>query len=327
MPAEASTSAAERSTARCSNCGKHAIRTCMGCKNAPRYGDFPRNIVYCNSSCQKLDWKNHKTACKKLQARKILYRAADTIQRAWYVFREHTFDNNIKKIEEDGKFLRLIDGPYDADIPKIGGHFFPFPNALVKNERDKKAILTVTMCDDAVGYLHKFIKELIEDVSVRIEEVQVSLRNKERITYCIRDDGEEDNVDWDHHILRVTIKDGEAYAIDITGAQYNMFECIFPWDEYVGLHISRIIRSRPFGSQKNQFTSWAIWNDLGGQICRIYADVVHIFDTEIAMWAKKANLTLTRMHQLPEGEFRIKQGEMLDHVAKTLQRFTFQARY
>ena len=123
----------------CSNCTKRAGAVCVACKASPS-PDFTSHgtaIYYCSKACQIAAWPKHKASCKNSQSIRSLYRAAETIQKAFYIFREKTFDKLITKVEEKDNFLLLTEGYYEKNEV-----FVPFPEALVKDERDRQAVLT-----------------------------------------------------------------------------------------------------------------------------------------------------------------------------------------
>lgn len=137
----------------CSNCRKAATAACMGCLASPNH-DFTSHIIttyYCSRACQTAAWPTHKTTCKVLQLKRSLYRAAETIQKGFFIFREKTFDKLIIKVEEKNDMLLLTEGFYDKDEV-----FVPFPGELVKNEKDRQAVLTHLSCTDALGWMHDF---------------------------------------------------------------------------------------------------------------------------------------------------------------------------
>ena len=115
---------------------------------------------YCSPNCQKKNWSSHKISCKESQARKVLYRAADTAQALFYVWREIVFDILIAKVEKKGKELVLYEGVYGAS-----DCFVPFPDSLIPDENDKKAVLAYLACGDAYGYLDVVLKLMLGGVT------------------------------------------------------------------------------------------------------------------------------------------------------------------
>lgn len=140
----------------CALCGKEATNFCGACQNTHDLGTGKSSSTwYCGLQCQKCDWSQHKALCKASVARKVLYRAADTAQAMFYVFREITFDKLIVKVERAKGELRLFEGLYQDEI------LVPFPASLIKDENEKKAVLTYLACGDACGYMDVAIKTML----------------------------------------------------------------------------------------------------------------------------------------------------------------------
>lgn len=91
-----------------------------------------------------------------MQERKILYRAGDTVQLLFYMYREIVFDKLIAKVEKKENEILLYEGFYEDDC------IIPFPAAYFPGEREKQAMLTYMACDDAVGYMHEVLKVMVK---------------------------------------------------------------------------------------------------------------------------------------------------------------------
>jgi MYND finger len=93
-------------TMSCTSCNKPAQLACSECKESPVLaGDDPR-VRYCNTTCQKEDWPNHKPTCLRLKDRQTLYRVSSTAQRLFYMYREATWYNcEIIRVDKDGRDL------------------------------------------------------------------------------------------------------------------------------------------------------------------------------------------------------------------------------
>lgn len=53
-----------------------------------------------------------------------------------------------------------------------------------------------------------------------------------------------------HHLIRVTLKDGTAWAIDPAGAQYGQLKAILPFFEYDHHYVAKILARRPYGANE-----------------------------------------------------------------------------
>lgn len=146
----------------CASCKKPAVIACPNCKDSP----IPDNTTeypgyYCSRVCQYAHKLKHKTTCKRMLQRRLLYRAGDLLQALFYTYRENVFDKQISKIEDkDGKlYLHGI-----KSLKTVGTKLDmlqTFPRHLVTNEADKQHALAYLACCDAswmndfVGYMLK----------------------------------------------------------------------------------------------------------------------------------------------------------------------------
>jgi hypothetical protein len=75
---------------------------------------------------------------------------------------------------------------------------------------------------------------------VKIEEVSLQPKNPKRqvIDVCLKQEGKNDTP---HNILKVDIRNGEVYALDLTGAQFRYYDAVTPWEEYSNTRVERII--------------------------------------------------------------------------------------
>ena len=55
---------------------------------------------------------------------------------------------------------------------------------------------------------------------------------------------------WYHTILRVTLKNSEQYAVDLTGAQYGHYQECLPWQDYCTARVGEIIEVNSYGYTK-----------------------------------------------------------------------------
>lgn len=149
-----------RRTTQCSHCSRPTTATCARCDLSPpiTLDAQPTTTYYCSSACQAAAWPTHKDVCKALQARRSLYRAADTIQKAFLIYREKVFERLFTKVHEKDGILYLTESP-SIDVLE------PFPEELVKNRRDREAVLTHLASMDALGWMNNLIKIMLEGIA------------------------------------------------------------------------------------------------------------------------------------------------------------------
>ncbi|KAI5197489.1 hypothetical protein E4T39_07286 [Aureobasidium subglaciale] len=231
---------------RCNDCASsNAKAHCAGCYQAPNIDGTPQaDVRYCSRDCQKAHWPTHGIECKNLQARKALFRAAWLLQKIWYAVRRESFDNCVVKAEEvDGELL-IHEGDYDLEPTKREfGFYREFPDAIFKDELDAKTCLNLLYCTDSLSYMYMVSSWLLKGVCADIKEIKVKVGKASRNA---RYTGYEWNRDFLHEVLRVRLQSGEAYAVDLTGAQYGWLEPITEWGRF-SIHCTEITRLTPFG--------------------------------------------------------------------------------
>ena len=67
----------------CAVCGKEAPYRWQHCLEGVDVNGQLTPTNYCGRDCQAVHWKDHKSACRAFNDRKVLYRAGTLIQRAF----------------------------------------------------------------------------------------------------------------------------------------------------------------------------------------------------------------------------------------------------
>lgn len=325
---------------RCAFCDKsNASQVCTGCNGAPDSTIFSNiKTLYCNTSCQKGHWNAHKQDCKAHQARRVLHRASEMAQQAFYVFREFTYDLNIESMEDRDGSLFLYEGFYKDD--RI---FFPFPDHLLRRERDKQAALTFMICGEAVGYMHELFRTMLKGwsaiahsptmfiirrpthkpkgICTLICEMCIKVRPPQRPVVMIRPNGPETR-DTLHVILVATLKSGEEFVIDITGAQYGFHDPLYPWHQYHEARIHTIRNVLEFGASSARYcgAEWGAEPGYRGLMRRAMQEVAVVFDRAVGEWEGKG-VTVGEMLRMGEGAFERTRGEMVGYVRGVVQEF------
>ncbi|KAK4692496.1 hypothetical protein P7C71_g4724, partial [Lecanoromycetidae sp. Uapishka_2] len=157
---------------------------------------------------------------------------------AFYRYLEPFFELGIDRIEKLGNDLHLYEAHeelYDA-INRI-----PHSWEFFTNEEDKLSAVTYLTCGNALGFVHVLLEIMLPDIISKIARVDYTLKNHERRVVMIARDGyHNDNTESLHCIIKADLKNGESYAIDVTGAQYGWYDAILPWDLYMESRVDRI---------------------------------------------------------------------------------------
>ena len=129
-----------------------------------------------------------------------------------------------------------------------------------------------------------------------------------------------DATDYHHNIIKIITRNGEVYALDMTGAQYGWTECIVPWQIYVESRIREVKDVVPFGGTKVCSNMKA--KETGGQYQRVHNIKVlfaQVVDGAVMLW-QRGNILTTDLFRLPAQEFQKKQASLLDAVEELLQK-------
>ena len=148
----------------CAHCQKPATSTCVGCREAPLYDEsFIESTFYCNSKCLKAGWAQHRSRCRKLQARKSLARAAMLLQAVVYLFRLHASTLRFKSLRLEGSTI-FLDGFQFAESQSHESEraLKPFPVPFDGDGNLAEAVLVYTGSVEAMMYLHSFADELLD---------------------------------------------------------------------------------------------------------------------------------------------------------------------
>ncbi|KAK4692435.1 hypothetical protein P7C71_g4767, partial [Lecanoromycetidae sp. Uapishka_2] len=301
----------------CVKCGGAATSVCKGCKSMPDGAGGTINIYYCGGACQKAHWSTHKAQCKLAQIRQALYRAGDLAKAMFQMMRKVTWKTKFSKMEKASN-LWIMHHP-----AKYTGKSFmlPFQSVMFPEKQDEEAILSWLSCADAVDHMHYFVKFLLKDFCSEVDEISHLTKNTKLRIFQRFISGGLDGTDYAHTVIRATLKNGEKYIMDMTGAQYRWPETITPWEQYQDVKIASIKQILPFGGTAAFCKKRA--EDMAGH--RLW---VHQVDNSFAealgqllnIW-QKMNLSLGAMLNLPDSDFRAKRMALLGSVENDLQMF------
>ncbi|TGO23806.1 hypothetical protein BPAE_0121g00230 [Botrytis paeoniae] len=286
-------------------CGAPAQMKCTGC-SSPLGEEAVAIIYYCDEKCQAERRKLHKSACKAHQAKKLLYRAGETLQGIFYSFRQEMFNNKIAKVEhKDGK-LYLVEGQYPAMTTSLDVlHEFPFE--LLPSKEDRHAVLAYMACHDAIATRRTNRKT---GTAQMIEELNVEAKNSKREVLRVGQGGEQDHARYVHSIFKITLRNGGGmYCLDRSGAKYGYYNPVTPWSEYVVNRISSIMGCHPSGTGKAMLLSREQDNSLLDFLNRILEGCSRRTLNAMEAWESKF-MALSKFLRLPQGQFEKEQKKL-----------------
>ena len=132
--------------------------------------------------------------------------------------------------------------------------------------------------------------------------------------------GHIDGTDYAHSVLRVTLGNGERYALDTTGAQYGWPETVTPWDLYCEVKVQSIKSIHPFGYTKEFCKARA--EKIGGQrlwMEQILALFANSLEQTFALW-QRDNGSLSVLINLLDPEIDLNQASLLGMIEDGLWR-------
>jgi hypothetical protein len=134
------------------------------------------------------------------------------------------------------------------------------PQAILDLQHHRETALMVNACSDAALMLVPFAKALLRrmyhpcvtnkinpislthslsDSSVSVEEVAFKIKNRKH-ALAWKYPGRTRHIDCEHEVMKVTLADGTAWCIDVTGEQFGFTEILFKWSEYEFNYIQKI---------------------------------------------------------------------------------------
>ncbi|TAQ86697.1 hypothetical protein B7494_g4976 [Chlorociboria aeruginascens] len=312
----------ELASATCAHCRRPATLFCRHCRDIP--ASIPAT-TYCSAACHAAD-------------RRTLYRAGDTLQQLFYMYREKMFDKWIVRIEERGGNLYIYEA--EADTVKSDlDYFLPFPGRLCSDDRwVKQALLTYLAGADAVAWMHDCVEHVLgrnmgkrpranenTDMPFSFRELVIITKNDVRSTIEISPVGEERNTVPTHRLLQVEVSEsGERYALDLAGAQYGYYDAVTPWEEYAEKRVLSIVDCREdmwFGAAKAAGEAKVNESSCDGDISRINCECSKSLVASLGKWEADRGILTKTMLGLPKLEYEELQMELVGFVATQLQQY------
>lgn len=130
-----------------------------------------------------------------------------------------------------------------------------------------------------------------------------------------------DATDYPHSVIRLTLKNGDEYVLDLSSAQYGWQEVLTPYNLYQQSKIRLIKEVLPFGGirrfcnesaeNSGRMAKWQHQADIGFEIA---------LNDLLNQWQQR-NMSLTAMLKLPEDQFGRQQAGLLDMLEAGMQKY------
>ncbi|KAM0724007.1 hypothetical protein Q7P37_000998 [Cladosporium fusiforme] len=234
---------ATQKSAPCKHCGKASTRRCTNCLNP----ETNTETFYCSSDCLKADWPSHKAACQATLHNKPdtkrLFRAGELLQEAFLATRAELFDIPIKKLVQFtcGKMV-IFSGTKDMS---------PGPAEFSQDPQAKAPVLSYSAGRDVfTGMMYELCMKTFEGYVEKAEEVDVQMIEERAFMrrYLWNSPFEPMSDFCDHSVIRVTLKDGSRWAVDLAGAQYRQNNPVMLFSDYKTQYVDKVFTPRPFGA-------------------------------------------------------------------------------
>ncbi|KAK4951399.1 hypothetical protein LTR10_010373 [Elasticomyces elasticus] len=216
---------------------------------------------YCGRKCQTTDWNDHKKFCKLANDRKVLKRVAIFLLNTFCAIRVVAFDVKIEKVEVKAGKIHVYEGRYEEeDILVEFPEKYPSDWSPLSGD-DLRALWTWCACSDALFTMNKMVESALKGFAVRVirlsranrvpgvcsrvQEMRLAVDpSKNRIIMH----GLRSQAELKHEVFCVTLRDGEQYALDLTGAQYGQYRPVMRWTTCMRVLDATLVETSPLGT-------------------------------------------------------------------------------
>ncbi|KAI1108406.1 hypothetical protein F5Y14DRAFT_457063 [Nemania sp. NC0429] len=219
----------------CAACGKKGVN--MRCPDCNFQDDkfIVKKTVYCNKKCLQDHYKAHQSVC---ECRRSIYRAAELLHNIFITLEEATFVFPLGEIFQRSGMVYLIDDAWDRAGMTGRYVFTPFPKHLASEELHH-ALLLWGRSEELSLSLFTLINYLFGPMCKSMEQVLLQPRNVIRPMCQISMDRVLNVCLHKHMALKVSLRSGEDYIIDLTGAQFGWKETLAPFLPWIDLRSSK----------------------------------------------------------------------------------------
>jgi hypothetical protein len=266
-----------------------------------------------------------------------LIRATSLLHKMYMAFRRAIFERNILHAEERHGILYFVEDNNTFDVST--GHFLfrSLPKEVVKDSPMSAQLLMYLECGQSIVDMTAQIELLISseyqlyhstslvvlnktDLCLDIQEVDIMVKNARRPTCCTYYGGTHgNNMIGRHTILSITTHDGQAWAIDLTAAQFGWTEALVPWDIYMAQRVRTIINVQPFGAYDQVCKGIAASSSTFGIIQEAQTKMRDCSNNIVSDWLRRDGLTPAQLLNLSDHEYVLKETHLMTALQDGLQ--------
>ncbi|KAK4579896.1 hypothetical protein LTR86_000097 [Recurvomyces mirabilis] len=241
-----------------------------------------------------------------------------------YIFREAGFEHRYHKVEKTKEgILHVYKGlsPDDKILTRFPGH-------LVSIERDKHALLAHHACNDPVTYLYNLMVKVFRGTFKSIMEAHIEVHEDlERVVeHIVPEDGNQEELIYQHQIVVLKLKNGERYVLDASGAQYGQHRAVMPYESYDQGFVKEHISTLKFGSLWAKLraamavkTECDAANDV--RVAFVEVMIAEAMARIVKEWEVSAGSTIYEVLDEPHTSYLASSAALLDFVRSGLFRF------
>jgi hypothetical protein len=162
----------------------------------------------------------------------------------------------------------------------------------------------------------------LTELCSKIEEVNASVIRKLRISVILPNGHHIDQPDpVFHNLYRVTLRNGEIWAIDTTGAQCGYADPLCPWHDFEQRRSSKINRECEFGYIRHQvYQSYAMFPVRQMVIQKVEKqELAMALEEKIPAWAQEYGGKLNAILRGSDAAFKQAKNRFLDQVEDHLK--------
>lgn len=135
-----------------------------------------------------------------------------------------------------------------------------------------------------------------------------------------------DKTNYGHEVLKIGLRNGESYVLDLTSAQYGQMRIVTPWDVYKSTVAVGVIGMRSFGSssrlQYNLVSAAAgngVTSDVDVRVPMAIYKLVEIVNATVKCWEEDNASTVVEVLRAKQSVYEQQLSSLSSLVRRTLE--------